>query len=103
MKRVREHRDALVRRLPALQIAVAAAFVAVVGSYWFVQVVQGDYYRVLAENNRLKEIPVEAGSLRVITLWHVLEHTTLPGETLAAARRLLAGDGIHPKTQEFVT
>lgn len=60
MKRVREHRDALVRRLPALQIAVAAAFVTVVGSYWFVQVVRGDYYRVLAENNRLKEIPVEA-------------------------------------------
>jgi penicillin-binding protein 2 len=60
VKRVREHRDALVRRLPALQIAVAAAFVAVVGSYWFVQVVQGDYYLVLAENNRLKEIPVEA-------------------------------------------
>ena len=34
--------------------------VAVAGSYWFVQVVQGDYYRELAENNRLKEIPVEA-------------------------------------------
>jgi penicillin-binding protein 2 len=60
VKRVREHRDALLRRLPALQIAVAAAMVAVVGSYWFVQVVQGDYYRELAENNRLKEIPVEA-------------------------------------------
>jgi penicillin-binding protein 2 len=60
VKRVREHRDALLRRLPALQICVAAAFVAVVGSYWFVQVVQGDYYRELAENNRLKEIPVEA-------------------------------------------
>ena len=60
MKRVREHRDALLRRLPALQIAVAVAMVAVAGSYWFVQVVQGDYYRELAENNRLKEIPVEA-------------------------------------------
>ena len=60
VKRVREHRDALLRRLPALQIAVAAAMVVVVGSYWFVQVVQGDYYRELAENNRLKEIPVEA-------------------------------------------
>lgn len=60
MKRVREHRDALVRRLPALQIAVAVAMVTVVGSYWFVQVVQGDYYRELAENNRLQELPVEA-------------------------------------------
>ncbi|MGB3561457.1 MAG: penicillin-binding protein 2 [Thermoanaerobaculia bacterium] len=60
MKRVREHRDALLRRLPALQIAVAAAMVVVVGSYWFVQVVQGDYYRELAENNRLRELPVEA-------------------------------------------
>ena len=60
MKRVREHRDALLRRLPALQIAVAAAMVAVAGSYWFVQVVQGDYYRELAENNRLREVPIEA-------------------------------------------
>jgi penicillin-binding protein 2 len=60
VKRVREHRDALLRRLPALQIAVAAAMVAVAGSYWFVQVVQGDYYRELAENNRLREVPVEA-------------------------------------------
>jgi len=60
VKRVREHRDALLRRLPALQIAVAAAMVAVAGSYWFVQVVQGDYYRELAENNRLREVPIEA-------------------------------------------
>ncbi len=60
MKRVREHRDALLRRLPALQIAVAVAMVAVAGSYWFVQVVQGDYYRELAENNRLREVPIEA-------------------------------------------
>jgi penicillin-binding protein 2 len=60
VKRVREQRDSLLRRLPVLKIAVAAAMVVVVGSYWFVQVVQGDYYRELAENNRLKKIAVEA-------------------------------------------
>lgn len=60
MKRVREHRDALVRRLKPLQVAVATALVIVLGSYWFVQVVRGDYYRELAENNRLKKLPIEA-------------------------------------------
>lgn len=41
----------------------------------------------------LQDLAIEPGSLRALTLWHVLEHTTRPGETLAAARRLLVDDG----------
>ncbi len=57
---VREHRDNLVQRLPVLQVALVAMLVLVGGSYWFVQVVHGDYYRTLAEDNRLRNLPIEA-------------------------------------------
>ncbi|MFQ5350613.1 MAG: hypothetical protein ACE5EG_09250, partial [Thermoanaerobaculia bacterium] len=57
---VREHRDNLVQRLPVLQVVLVAMLVLVGGSYWFVQVVHGDYYRTLAEDNRLRNLPIEA-------------------------------------------
>jgi penicillin-binding protein 2 len=57
---VREHRDNLVQRLPLLQLALTAMLVLVGGSYWFVQIVHGDYYRTLAEDNRLRNLPIEA-------------------------------------------
>jgi penicillin-binding protein 2 len=57
---VREHRDNLVQRLPLLQAALVAMLVLVGGSYWFVQVVHGAYYRTLAEDNRLRNLPIEA-------------------------------------------
>jgi penicillin-binding protein 2 len=34
--------------------------VAIATGFWFVQLVQGDYYRELAENNRLRKLPVKA-------------------------------------------
>ncbi len=57
---VREHRDNLVQRLPLLRAALVAMLVLVGGSYWFVQVVHGAYYRALAEDNRLRNLPIEA-------------------------------------------
>ena len=57
---VREHRDNLVQRLPLLQVALVVMLVLVGGSYWFVQVVHGDHYRTLAEENRLRNLPIEA-------------------------------------------
>ena len=60
MKKVREHRDDLVRRLPFLQVGFAVITVLIGTSYWFVQVVQGSYFRELAENNRLRKVPVKA-------------------------------------------
>ena len=60
MKQVREHRDDLVARLPALQVAFVALLLLVVAAYWNVQVVQGDHFRRLAENNRMRTVPLEA-------------------------------------------
>jgi penicillin-binding protein 2 len=57
---VREHRDDLVRRVRLLT-GLAVAFLAVIiGTFWSVQIVRGDYYRGLAENNRLRKLPIRA-------------------------------------------
>lgn len=60
MMQVREHRDDLVRRVRILS-GLAVVVLALIGaSFWSVQVVHGDYYRNLAENNRLRKLPVRA-------------------------------------------
>ena len=60
MSEAREHREELLERLPRLQIAFTVLLVVVASSYWFVQVVRGDYYRELAENNRMRTLPIRA-------------------------------------------
>jgi penicillin-binding protein 2 len=60
MMRVGEFREDLVARLRLLSGVVVALLVAIAASFWFVQVVQGGYYRDLAENNRLRRLPVKA-------------------------------------------
>ena len=60
MMKVGENRDVLIRRLPILRLAFVVAIVAIGSAYWFVQVVHGSYYRELAENNRLRRLPVKA-------------------------------------------
>lgn len=58
--RVREHREELVLRLPVLRVVFSTLLVLVGGAYWFVQVVHGDFYLDLAENNRLRKYPLNA-------------------------------------------
>lgn len=60
MKVVREYRDDLVQRVRVLTYTVAGLLVAIAGGFWFVQIVQGDYYRELADNNRLRKLPIQA-------------------------------------------
>jgi penicillin-binding protein 2 len=60
MKRVREQREDLLARLPRLQVLLAAVLILIATAYWKVQVVDGDYYRGLAENNRLRRVPIKA-------------------------------------------
>ena len=60
MKVVREHRDDLIGRVRLLAGAVSGLLVAIGAGFWFVQIVQGDYYRELAENNRLRKLPIMA-------------------------------------------
>lgn len=60
MQVVREHRDDLVSRVRLLTTLVTGVLVAIATGFWFVQLVQGDYYRELAENNRLRKLPIKA-------------------------------------------
>ncbi len=50
----------LVQRTWQLAALLGVAFIAVVVGYWYTQIVRGAYYRELAENNRLRELKVEA-------------------------------------------
>ncbi|HEY0782412.1 MAG TPA: penicillin-binding protein 2 [Thermoanaerobaculia bacterium] len=60
MQAVREHRDDLIHRISVLTTIVTALLVAIGAGFWFVQIVQGSYYRELAENNRLRKMPILA-------------------------------------------
>jgi len=57
---VREHREDLVRRLPALRLTYLIVVVLIAACYWFVQVVHGSFYRERAENNRLRKASIRA-------------------------------------------
>ena len=60
MEGVRENRDDLRARVPIMRLVVMGIMVILVASYWFVQVVRGDYYRGLADNNRIRTLPIQA-------------------------------------------
>jgi penicillin-binding protein 2 len=60
MQVVREHRDDLVLRVRVLTGVVTTILVAIAAGFWFTQLVQGSYYRELAENNRLRKLPIKA-------------------------------------------
>ncbi|MGD2114938.1 MAG: hypothetical protein PVG07_07795, partial [Acidobacteriota bacterium] len=55
---VREQREDLVRRVRLLAGLAAVCMVVIAGAFWSVQIVQGGYYRDLAESNRLRKVPV---------------------------------------------
>ncbi|MCB1055750.1 MAG: hypothetical protein KDD11_09595, partial [Acidobacteria bacterium] len=58
--RVGENREILVGRLRILTGALALCLLIVLSGFWMVQIVHGDQYRNLSENNRLRRQPVEA-------------------------------------------
>jgi penicillin-binding protein 2 len=58
--KIGEHREALQARVRVLSRVCAVALVALGGAFWFVQVVEGEHYRQLADNNRLRRVPIEA-------------------------------------------
>ncbi len=60
MKVVREQRESLIARIRVMNAAVVSLLVAIGASFWFVQVIQGDHFRELAENNRLRKLPIKA-------------------------------------------
>jgi penicillin-binding protein 2 len=60
MRQVREHKEDLLQRLPRLQLVLFGFFLLIAARFWFVQVVSGDYYLELAENNRVRELRLKA-------------------------------------------
>jgi len=58
--RVGEHRETLIDRTKLLAGGLGIALAALGGAFFFVQVVEGSYYRELAENNRLRRLAIEA-------------------------------------------
>ena len=50
----------LVQRTWQLTVFLGLAFTAILVGYWYTQIVRGAYYRELAENNRLRELKIEA-------------------------------------------
>lgn len=60
MKVIRESRDDLVTRVRLLIFVVLGLLGGVGVGFWSVQVVRGDYYRELAESNRLRRLSVRA-------------------------------------------
>ena len=60
MSQVREHKQDLLQRLPRLRLLFVALICLVGVRFWFVQAVRGDFYRELAENNRMRTVVLEA-------------------------------------------
>jgi penicillin-binding protein 2 len=60
MQVVREHRDELILRIRVMKGIVSGLLIAIAAGFWFAQLVQGEYYRELAENNRLRKLPIKA-------------------------------------------
>ncbi|HUF78234.1 MAG TPA: penicillin-binding transpeptidase domain-containing protein, partial [Thermoanaerobaculia bacterium] len=57
---VREHRDDLIRRVRLLTGLAIGLLAVIAATFWSVQIVHGDYYLELAENNRLRKLPIRA-------------------------------------------
>src|SRR5215207_1403424 len=60
MQVVREHRDELILRIRVMKGIVSGLLIAIAAGFWFAQLVEGEYYRELAENNRLRKLPIKA-------------------------------------------
>jgi penicillin-binding protein 2 len=60
MKIVRELRQDLIGRIWLLNVLVTGLLAAIACAYWFAQIVEGEHYRELAENNRLRKLPIKA-------------------------------------------
>jgi penicillin-binding protein 2 len=60
MTYVRDDLRPVQRRLAVLALLVLAGMLVLLGRLWVLQVIQGERWRRLAENNRLRKVPLEA-------------------------------------------
>jgi penicillin-binding protein 2 len=60
MLRIREDRQGLVRRIEFARVGVGAMLSLLAVAYWVIQIVRGDYYFSLSENNRIRAVKITA-------------------------------------------
>ena len=60
MLRTREDRQALARRIEVSRVAVGTVLSLLAVAYWTVQIVRGEYYFSLSENNRIRAVKITA-------------------------------------------
>jgi penicillin-binding protein 2 len=60
MKTFIDDREAFQRRIEIAFVLIAFAFGAMATAYWYIQIVRGDYYFQLSENNRLRSVAITA-------------------------------------------
>ena len=65
-----QQKGAMVHRYTLFVMFVGAMVAVLVVRLWFLQVVQGDRYRVLAEGNRIREVPLEASRGKILDRNH---------------------------------
>jgi penicillin-binding protein 2 len=58
--RIREDRQAVVRRIEISRVAIGAVLSLLATAYWFIQIARGDYYFSLSENNRIRAVKITA-------------------------------------------
>jgi penicillin-binding protein 2 len=60
MLRIREDRQAVSRRIEIGRVAVGAVLSLLAVAYWSIQIVRGEYYFSLSENNRIRAVKITA-------------------------------------------
>ena len=60
MLKVRENRTSLNRKIEAGRVIVGVVFATLATSYWYTQIVRGDYYFTQSENNRIRSVRINA-------------------------------------------
>jgi penicillin-binding protein 2 len=60
MLKIREDRQALLRRVEIARMGVGTVLSILAIAYWSVQIVRGDYYFTLSENNRFRSVKITA-------------------------------------------
>ena len=60
MLRIREDRQAVARRIEIGRVAVGAVLSLLAVAYWLIQIVRGEYYFSLSENNRIRAVKITA-------------------------------------------
>ncbi|MFP4636377.1 MAG: penicillin-binding protein 2, partial [Nitriliruptoraceae bacterium] len=87
-------------RLMFLAVLVIALFVALLARLWFLQVLTGDRYVELADNNRLRTVVSEAPRGEILTADGEQLVRNRPALTISADRQALLDDEGEPRDDE---